>query len=218
MNSLQPALGVEVQPLVNPQDIMNDTPGVFAHLRGVVGTVAERVSDVMPTLPMGVTARVAAGSLALISSAAVAPTVAEGKILVGQGIAGVKLGDTEAEVTQTLGAPTLQQAPDVKGSVEWNYAKRPLLGAMSFDTAGSLTGLWTSSRQQKTNKNVGPGSSVAQVRKAYPKTAKCAPGVLGPLSVECIMKSRYDGRPVVTVFAFLNKHLGAREVDVDFVQ
>ena len=143
----------------------------------------------------------------------VAP-VAHASIVVGQGIAGVKLGDSEAQVTQILGPPSLQQPPDSQGVTSWNYTKAPLLGVVSF-TNGDATGMWTASKKQKTSKGVGPGSSLAQVRKAYPK-AKCSTGPFGPKSLICTLKSKYHGHAVETTFPFFTRSMGAREVDIDF--
>jgi hypothetical protein len=142
-------------------------------------------------------------------------SAAQAKVVIGQSVAGVKLGESQSQVTAQLGSPTFQQPPDTKGEVEWNYAKQPLLGAMSFGANGELTGLWTSSKGQKTSKGIGPGSSLAQVRKAYPK-AKCSTGPFGPKSLICVLKSKYQGRAVETSFPFFTRSMGLREIDVDF--
>jgi len=144
---------------------------------------------------------------------AVAPA-ALAKIVIGQGIAGVKLGDSETQVEGVLGSPTLKQPSSYNGSVEWNYGKPPLLGAMSF-VKGDLTGLWTSSKQQKTGKGIGPGSSLSSTERAYP-AAKCSTGPFGPKSVICVIKSRPSGRTVETAFLFYTRSMGAREVDISF--
>jgi hypothetical protein len=160
--------------------------------------------------PLGLVAVI--GVLAGIIAAA---PVASANIVVGQSIASVKLGDSQSQVKAVLGSPTLEQPPDYQGNVEWNYAKPPLLGAMSFATNGEMIGFWTSSKQQKTNKGIGPGSSLAQVRRAYPKT-KCSVGPFGPKSLICVLKSKYNGRVVETAFPFYTRSMGAREVDIDF--
>jgi hypothetical protein len=163
--------------------------------------------------------RAEAGVLALLLSVglvAAAPT-AEARIVVGQSIAGVKLGMSMAQVKKKLGPPTLNQGADFKGDTEWNYAKKPLLGAMSFDKNGKLLGLWTSSKKQKTGKGVGPGASLAKVREAYPK-AKCKVGPFGPKSAMCVIKSHYDQRKVETAFMFFTRSAPMREVDIDFTE
>jgi hypothetical protein len=146
--------------------------------------------------------------------AGIMATSAGATIIVGRSIAGVALGASEAQVTQTLGAPTLRQPPDVEGNIEWNYAKPPLLGALGLRN-GSVIGLWTSSRRQKTAKGVGPGSSLAQVRHAYPK-ATCSTGPFGPKAVACTLYSTDGGRGVETIFMFFTRSMPAREVDLDF--
>lgn len=148
---------------------------------------------------------------------------AEAKIVVGEGIAGVKLGMTMAQVKTKLGPPTLDQGADFKGNTEWNYAKKPLMGAMSFDRHGKLLGLWTSSKGQKTSKGIGPGSSLAATRKAYPP-ARCKSGPWGPYTrVLCTLKSRYKGHIVEALFTFdaLSGHTDSahmQEVDIDFAE
>jgi hypothetical protein len=152
--------------------------------------------------------------IAVLAGLMVAAPAATAAIVVGQGIAGIKLGDSEAQVSSALGAPSLQQPPDTQGVVSWNYTKPPLMGVVGF-TAGHVTGMWTDSKQQRTSKRVGPGSSLAQVRKAYP-AAKCATGPFGPKSLVCTVKSKYQGRVVETTFPFFTRSMGAREVDIDF--
>ena len=115
---------------------------------------------------------VAVLGLMLTAGALAAAPTALANIVIGQSIAGWKLGSSEAQIINILGQPTLKQPPDDQGNVEWNYAKPPMLGALGL-IDGQLTGMWTS-KQQKTSKGIGVGSTVAQVRKAYPK-AKCSP-------------------------------------------
>jgi hypothetical protein len=153
-------------------------------------------------------------SLMLTACALLAAPGALANIVIGQSIAGLKLGSSEAQVIEVLGSPTLKQPPDYQGNVEWNYAKLPLEGALGL-THGKLTGMWTSSKRQKTSKGIGVGASVAQVRKAYP-TAKCSTGPFGPKSLICQLKAKYRGRVVETTFPFYTRSMGAREVDIDF--
>jgi hypothetical protein len=157
-----------------------------------------------------------AASLGALLTACVLATApsALATIVIGQSIAGVKLGESQSQVTAQLGAPTFARPPDYQGAIEWNYAKPPLLGAMSF-AHGELVSMWTLSTHQKTSQGVGVGSSLAQVRKAYPK-AKCSTGPFGPKSLICIVKSNYNGRVVETGFPFYTRAMGAREVDIGF--
>ena len=156
----------------------------------------------------------AACTLLLVTASLATASGAWASIVVGQGIAGLKLGDTEAQVAGALGAPTLQQTPNSQGEVEWNYAKLPLAGAVGFAN-GELVGMWTSSKAQKTSKGVGVGSSLSKVKQAYPGI-KCSTGPFGPKSVVCTLRSTYKGRRVETVFPFFTRSMGAREVDIDF--
>jgi hypothetical protein len=137
----------------------------------------------------------------LVSAGGVAlPAAAQAKIVV---------------VEKVLGRPSLKQKPDYKGEIEWNYPRQPLLGAVGFDKSGKLAGLWTGSKQRKTNKGIGPGASLAKVRTAYPK-AKCSTGPFGPKSEICALKSRYHGRAVETLFTFFMRSMPMREVNIGF--
>jgi hypothetical protein len=147
------------------------------------------------------------GLLALTSSA-------QASIVVGKSIAGVALGASEAQVTQALGPPSLPPSPSSNGAVQWNYTKPPLLGVVGL-TNGSVSSMWTASRHQRTSKGVGPGSSLKQVRAAYPK-AKCSAGPLGPKSMLCTLKSKLGARSVETTFVFFTRSMPAREVDLNF--
>jgi hypothetical protein len=150
----------------------------------------------------------------LAGSMALAP-VANARVVLGQSIDGVKLGESRAQVKAQLGAPTMEQGPDQHGSMEWNYGKPPFLGAVTFAANGQLSGMFTTSKQQKTAQGIGVGSSLAQVRKAYPQ-AKCSMGPFGPTSLICTVQSKYKGRTVETSFPFYTRSMGAREVGMDF--
>lgn len=150
----------------------------------------------------------------LAGSMALAP-IANARVVLGQSIDGVKLGESQAQVTAQLGPPTMEQGPDQRGSMEWNYGKPPFLGAVTFAANGQLSGMSTSSKQQKTAQGIGVGSSLAQVRKAYPQ-AKCSTGPFGPKSLICAVRSKYQGRTVETTFPFFTRSLGAREVGMGY--
>jgi hypothetical protein len=152
--------------------------------------------------------------IGLLAGSGLVPA-ASATIVLGQSIAGVKLGESQTQVKAQLGSPTLEQAPDQQGNVEWNYAKPPLMGAATFAANGQLIGIWTISKQQKTPQGIGVGSSLAQVRKAYPK-AKCSTGPFGPKSLICTLKSKFNGRTVETSFPFFTRSMGAREVGIGF--
>lgn len=152
----------------------------------------------------------------VVAAAAALPPVAQAKIVVGQGIAGVKLGMTMAQAEKKLGQPTTKQPPDFNGNVEWNYAKTPLMGALGFNKGGQLIGLWTSTKAQKTSKGIGPGASLAKVRKAYPQ-AKCKTGPFGLKSLVCVITTRdhRHGQTVETSFGFFTRSAPMREVNID---
>ena len=153
--------------------------------------------------------------LGLLSSTAImaAASTAEATIVVGRGMDGVTLGESEAQVMTTLGAPTYK-TPGQAGESSWGYPKT-LEGRIGFDRQLQVSGMWTISKRQKTSKGVGPGSSLANTRKAYP-AAKCSAGPFGPKSLICVMKSHYQGRAVETAFLFFTRGAPMREVDIGF--
>jgi hypothetical protein len=153
--------------------------------------------------------------LGLLWSAAImaAASTAEATIVVGRGMDGVTLGESEAQVMTTLGVPTYK-TPGQAGESSWGYPKT-LEGRIGFDQQLQVNGMWTISKHQKTSKGVGPGSSLANTRKAYP-AAKCSTGPFGPKSLICVMKSHDQGRAVETVFLFFTRGAPMREVDIGF--
>jgi len=152
------------------------------------------------------------GAVLVVLGAALAPA-ASAKIVVGQGIAGVKLGDTQARVRHLLGKPDDVQAPDRQGHSTWGY-QRGLMGRVSFDKKRHVDGIWTGSKKQKTSKGITVGSSLARLKAAYPKIKRSV-GPFGPNSLICVLKSRFHRRTVETSFPFFTAALGVREVDVD---
>jgi len=187
-------------------------PTMLDRMRGAFSGLVEQIADVLPTPSRRLRAGMTAGTLALSGGALLAPA-AEAKIVVGRGIAGVTIGQTEAQVTSELGAPGTEQPADSQGITTWNYSEQPLMGTVSF-AGGKVDGIVTYSMHQKTNKGVGVGSSLAKVRKAYPKI-KCSTGPFGPESAVCTVKSRVGGKVVETSFPFFSRSAGAREVDVN---
>jgi hypothetical protein len=139
-------------------------------------------------------------------------TTASATIVVGQSIDGIKFGQSEAEVQQALGTPTCKMPEGSSSS--WCYPTG-LMGRVGFDAGGQVSSIWTSSRAQKTNKGIGPGSSLTKLRQVYPK-AKCSTGHLGPKSVVCVLKSTLGGKPVETSFPFVSRTAGLREVDIEY--
>jgi len=145
--------------------------------------------------------------LVLVGAAAFTPA-ASASIVVGKSIDGVKLGDTQARVLQVLGQPDSREHG-------WDYL-RGLEGRVSFDSHKRVGGIWTGSRQQKTSKGIGPGSSLAKLKRAYPRI-RCETGPFGPQSLMCVIRSRLHGRKVETSFPFFTEAMGVREVDLDLL-
>jgi len=156
--------------------------------------------------------------LSLLSSVGImaAAPVASATIVVGQGIAGVDIGQSPTQVEGVLGSPTFKQPPS-QGLTAWDYHKSPLGLQVDF-TGGSVIGMWTTAPQQRTSKGISIDSSPAQVRKAYPKV-KCTPGAgpqpgPGEQSLACVVRSRYHGKIVKTYFEWRNKNKAMEEIDI----
>lgn len=150
-------------------------------------------------------------TLAAVAIPVIAAPAAQAKIVVGKSIDGISFGYTEGMVEHALGAPTYK-TPEGENS-SWGYPKT-LEGRIGFDHIGQVTGMWTGSKHQKTNKGIGPGSSLARTRKAYPH-AKCSAGPFGPKSAVCVIKSHFPGRTVETTFVFFTRKAPMREVNID---
>jgi hypothetical protein len=109
--------------------------------------------------------------LGLLSSAAimVAVPIAQAHIVIGQSIAGVKLGDSETQVTALLGAPT----SNANGSLFYTSSVGLRIGV----EAGKVKDVLSFSKKQKTSKGITIGSSRAQLKRAYPRD--CSGGAGG---------------------------------------
>jgi len=127
---------------------------------------------------------------------------ASARIVIGQGIAGVRLGESEAQVKKLLGKPRYIQPPG------WGYGN-PLGGWVGFDFKQRVNDIWTTSRHQLTNLGIGPGSSVRAVRRAYPK-AQCYRHA-GHWRLLCVLRSLHRGHTVYSELLFTG-HLS--EVDI----
>jgi hypothetical protein len=141
---------------------------------------------------------VAATTLAIC---ALAPAVAAAKIIPGHGIAGLELGDSAAKVMAVLGKPgELQKNSGCeqnwlyfdKGRVDWVtvQAKR---------ARKRVEGIETSDPKQRTAKGVGPGSSLAALRKAYPALT-CKKGSLGATFLSRWILTSVNGQKIPTNF------------------
>jgi len=138
--------------------------------------------------------RVLAGSIVVLAICAAVADGAVAKIVIGQGIAGVNIGDTEAQVQHIVGRPTTTYKP-ARGVAGWQYTHGPL-SEVEFDK-GRVFYVLTGRTDQKTSKGIGVGSSVAAVRRAYP-SARCTSG---STYVFCDIKTHSHGKIVTTRFS-----------------
>ncbi len=153
--------------------------------------------------------------LVLSCAGIVAAPSALANIVIGQSIAGVKLGDSEAQVTAVLGAPERKESagPAYPGVVNIYY---PTSVGLHFTmTKGRVSGALIFSKKQKTNKGVGMGSSRAQLKRAYPQ-AKCAEGPYGPQSLYCAVLAHFHGRKSFTSFLFGTAKGDVTEIELGY--
>lgn len=143
------------------------------------------------------------------------PSTANATIVVGQSIGGVKLGMSQPEVEKAIGPPGFKEPPDYENLTAWKYPTG-FEGVVGFDHELRVDDMWTDSKLERTGKGIGPFSSYAKFRKAYPKL-RCGPGPWVPKkSLDCEIKGMYEGKPVVTSILFYTKALGVREVNLGY--
>ena len=114
----------------------------------------------------------ALASLALLGSSA--PASAD--VVVGEGMAGAKLGMSKAEVREILGKPTESRSrtDDFGRTTRW-YFKGPKIHVTfrdAVDPGMQATAFMTRRGFERTSKGVGVGSSITTVRARVPKV-KC---------------------------------------------
>ena len=131
---------------------------------------------------------------------------AQGAVFVGQGVAKVRLGDSQGLVRQLLGEPFRETGGD------WVYAK-PCLCFVGF-RHGQVHDVETLSKSQRTSKGIGPGASYDQTTAAYPEATCRHTAVYGPESMVCSLLSTYKGEKVITKFEFFEKSLGMRDLAI----
>lgn len=131
---------------------------------------------------------------------------AQAQIEIGRGLGGVSLGDSKGKVRAALGKPLRTVGES------WFFGK-PCLCTASFRKA-KVASLDTLSKTERTGEGIGPGSSFAQTTAAYPEVGCYHPKVYGPTSRLCVLKSSFKGREVKTIFAFFEKDLPMRDVEI----
>jgi hypothetical protein len=124
---------------------------------------------------------------------ALLPMAARAAIAPGRGIAGVRIGDSEAQVRRALGRPQKVEPPN------WAYG-RPLDGLVGFGHGAHVNYLSTTSPSQKTRRHVGPGSSFQRFKVAYPK-APCHKHARGRRAL-CVLSGHNHRRLMKTDFLF----------------
>jgi hypothetical protein len=157
---------------------------------------------------------IAAGLLLVVATLTFAPS-AVASIVIGQSIAGVKLGASEAQVTAVLGPPASKEnaGPLYPGVVNLVY---PTSVGLHFTlTNGRFSGVLIFSKKQKTSKGITIGSSRAQLKKAYPQ-AKCAEGPYGPQSLYCAVLAHFQGRKSFTSFLFGTAKGSVTEIELGY--
>jgi hypothetical protein len=129
---------------------------------------------------------------ALVALCATAfPVAAQARVSPGRGIAGVRLGASDATVRARLGRPHRVVPPT------WRFGA-PLSGTVGFDYRHHVSFISTAARGQRTSRGVGHGSTLRRFRRAYPH-ARCQRRGARRL---CRLSSRLHGRPVSTDFLF----------------
>jgi hypothetical protein len=147
----------------------------------------------MPTTAM----RRLLGAVAMIGVLAgvmAATPVADAKIVVGQSVAGVQLGATQAQVKAVLRGQSHEQPLVLGAELFYSGFLRIHFSSRRVDKVLSY------SDKQKTVQGITIGSSRAQLKSAYPQ-ARCAEGT-NPVYLYCVMGGHAQGRKSYTGFLF----------------
>ena len=203
--------------------LQQNTEGIPAGQAGMdltafdVGEIASTtaVASVEPVIESGPRWRRLAKLGAIIGSTitaavALAPAMADAKIVVGEGIAGVKLGQTAAQVRSEAGPPW-DSSNATDGSFDWTYAiigsKIPQLSEVFFTPKGKVDSISTESPKEGTSKGIGMGAQEARIKKAYPsivcKVVQLVPGIS---LTQCKLPSQYQGESTITEFVLSKQH------------
>lgn len=102
------------------------------------------------------------------------PTSAAATIVLGKSVGGVHVGESMGAVKHQLGKPSSVSctlaSPYCEPHVKfWNYKELQI-----FFLHGKVQALTSYSKQQRTSRGIGPGVSVARLKRAYPR-GKVAP-------------------------------------------
>jgi hypothetical protein len=163
-------------------------------------TEAERSwsPEVAPHLPgdrrISMRARQGLGAGALTFALFVAgPASAAAAIIPGQGVAGLKLGDSTTRVTAVLGKPVTVEK--YKSGQNWLYNANPVdwVTIQVKGASKTVLGIETSDPKQRTSRGIGVGSSMTALRKAYPGLT-CRRGWLGVRFTSCWIFTSVTGR------------------------
>src|SRR3954451_7901732 len=136
-----------------------------------------------------------------------APGVAEAKIVIGQSIHGVALGQTKDHVAKVLGDITAK----VKKTNDWSDGQI----RVHFHKGRVDHLLYARDKGDKTSKGIGLGTKRAKLKAAYPN-AKCSPGPYGEGSENCVVLGRSHGRRSYTGFLFQTATGGVVEVNTGY--
>lgn len=134
-----------------------------------------------------------AAAALILTLALVGPPQAAAAIRTGGAIASVQLGYSMKHVRHVLGDPHRVIPPD------WVFGK-PLDGQVGFNHHDRVNDIWTTSRRERTRRGIGPGSSLAAMRRRYPK-ARCYHNA-GRWSLLCVLRSHRHGTLVKADFLF----------------
>ena len=147
--------------------------------------------------------------LAVLALTATLPASAEARIVIGDRIGDVSLGDSSSAVRAKLGKPARVQT--YPGGSSIFYARNAPVYWITLTSANRVRGIETRSTRQKTSRGIGPGSSLSALRAAYPR-AVCKDGFVAERT--CELRSTIQSRSVLTQFVFF----GGRVTIVDIGQ
>lgn len=125
---------------------------------------------------------------------AMVPSAASAKIVIGEGAGGVAIGDTGTHVKQALGKPARVQGSS--GGESWLYKSYWI--TLSHKR---VRGVETRDPQQKTGKGIGPGSTLPQLRHAYPAISCKSSSVADRV---CHLSTRSGKKKIPTNFVFFD--------------